>query len=85
MILCAVDVKASGLSNHRIVKESTEPGGRKLTGILSRLRTYASCIHYVLVSACMYILNISTHYDIMVILRANFSFVTHFRIIKALK
>ncbi len=29
MILCVVDVKASGLSNQWSVKQNTEPGGRK--------------------------------------------------------
>ena len=31
MILCVVDVKASGLSDHRIVKQSRQPGGKNLT------------------------------------------------------
>ncbi len=40
MILCVVDVKTSGLSNHWIVKQRTEPGGKKTTcNFKSSLRT----------------------------------------------
>ena len=54
MILCVVDLKASGLSNHWIVKHKTEPGGRK-THCKSGLQTNASCMHRVVMSAYVYV------------------------------